>query len=1169
MHRRLVVLIAAIAAVLALPSAASACSRDDQAYFDSFPDASCLLERTNTEIDTFGGLRLVTDGALGAPGVWDTQAHFETGITYLGQSFAPVGTSTLAVNTTPPVSLELPNTPLALTPSEAPVLGPRTPSVAPDSDHVDDPSVVKDGSTYVMFYAGVAEDGTGPAIFRLESTDGVAWRQATPLQVLTGSSEDGAIDEHGVSGPHVLLDPSDSAAPWKMWFTARGDFFSQVGYATSTDGKAWTKYDSADAGTLPDAALAVGLPGSRDAFAASNPSVLKDGAVYKMWYEGDDSTKRSIGYATSTDGKTWNKGGAVIVAGSGNTEFGVFAPHVWKDGATFRMVLGARKSTGNVNDPAIKTLILGSDSPNGVTGWSSPSGNVAVPNPNTWASTDLNSPFILFDAGGVRKLYFSGSSVSSGDPHTRIGLTSSSGGGGWQEHPSNPILDVGAAGPKFDSRQASGLSVVDVRPAVAGEYAGVYWGRGGTAALRKPRLGAAQSEDGVAWSKLAGPQTGNDALLALGANNDFDENGQRDPSLLYSQNGSGADDWFLFFTGLAADGTRRIGFSATTETAVTLLPQHAAWSNPPAAAQFGLGTTFDDGGLEHPSAIVDGAAFTLYYGAIDATGGTRTIGRASANTIAQLPAATRAAVSFTGTATCDPGGAKDPVVWRPAAATYRMLYVGLAPGGVERLCFATSTDGTSWARQGIVLDQSLTPYAFDEAGVSPSGVLQDASTIQVFTTGTDRTGRTRGGRATASTVTPAGKAPRGSATYQMGTRTLAPRDFRSIARTSSDQGVLLEMSVLQPYSVEEQEDIWSAFFPVTRQGAIEELNFDLGVRGVRWRARLTNAQTPAPSLDKVQIDHADISFAAAGSAKTVDIAPPDTLGIVAWSSLVVDSTIFQPVGSGAGTGTVSVLSTGDQVLLGPTALTFAADQTIPLTINVADHPKLRVKLDLASDQAGLASPLVRSIKLSYTSTQATPTPTPTPTPVPPPPPPPAVLTLTAVPAKVVFGRTAVVSGRLSVGAAGVAGRVVKVLAQPVGTTAPKPLGTATTDPTGAYKLTVKPNRHTTYSVATPGVTSPAAVTVKVAHRLSLRVKLSGRRAAFSGALGPKHARRYVTLQRKSGTKWVRVVRVRTTRTSTFRMSRTLTKGRHQFRVVTVADKQHLAGRSVVKRVRVS
>ena len=74
-----------------------------------------------------------------------------------------------------------------------------------------------------------------------------------------------------------------------------------IGYATSLDGVTWMK--------SPLPALTHGSAGSADSFAAADPTVLKDGSTWKMWYTGDDSNKKRIAYATSVDGVTWARAG--------------------------------------------------------------------------------------------------------------------------------------------------------------------------------------------------------------------------------------------------------------------------------------------------------------------------------------------------------------------------------------------------------------------------------------------------------------------------------------------------------------------------------------------------------------------------------------------------------------------------------------------------------------------------------------------------------------------------------------------------------------------------------------------------------------------------------------------------------------------------------------------
>ncbi len=195
-----------------------------------------------------------------------------------------------------------------------------------------------------------------------------------------------------------------------------------------------------------------------------------------------------------------------------------------------------------------------------------------------------------------------------------------------------------------------------------------------------------------------------------------------------------------------------------------------------------------------------------------------------------------------------------------------------------------------WARQGVALNPSQQPYGFDETAVEPSGMLVDGSLLHVWTTGIDRTGRTRGGHATTAyplPVSPQDGIPNGWATYQLGDATTTVRDFRSITRTSSGTGVTLWMSFLQPYSSSGNE-FWSDYFPVTVDDPAEALHFLLTVRGVRWQARLSG-RSGAPSLDKVEIAHAPVSFSPTGEATTTDITPPAGQAITRWGDLTASS----------------------------------------------------------------------------------------------------------------------------------------------------------------------------------------------------------------------------------------------------------------------------------------
>jgi predicted GH43/DUF377 family glycosyl hydrolase len=1153
--RALTAVAAALAVLACLPAAAQACSKDDAAYFDGFPDASCLATLQNTEIDTFGGLRLVTDGAV-TDAVWDTDAHFTSGVPYEAKTFTPLpGGSLTVADTGAPAKLTLPASHLPLTPAGAPNLLP-TASTWRDSDSVSDPAVVKADATYVLFYAAVAEDGTGPAIFRLTSSNGTSFtRPADAAQhtpVLTGTP--GEFDENGVYGPDVVYDPAGGSAKYKMWFTGRGDTFDQIGYATSADGITWTKRE--------DPVLAVGLPGSQDSFSAAHPSVLFDSGLWKMWYEGDDSTKKSIAYATSTDGIAWSKAGAVIESGTGNVEFGVFAPTVWKEGDTFQMLVGGRKETNN----ELQTKLIAAHSANGLD-WTL--ANIAL-NTGGFASSNLSSPEVLVDANAI-KLYYSGNRENEGDARDRIGYAAGTGG----TASAQPMLDLAPRSTTiFDAREVSGVAAS--RPGGnPDDQAGVYW------ALNEdgiPRLGAAHSADGQTWIKDPGPAE-KGSLLAYGPANQFDEDGQKEPNL-YHETRPADFDYFLYFTGVN-DGVRTIGYSTAEETPVTLMPDHATWTDSAALLAPGAGGTFDDLGMSHPSLVRFAAgSYGLYYTSTGSAAGT-----GIARVVSSSPTAgfgSRSPLVFTGEATCDPDGRRDPVATADSVTNVDLYYVGIddvdtdgdgtTDETIERTCSAHSTDGLTFARTGTLLNPSQVPFAADEVGALPASIDKAGNQVRLYTTVVGRDGRMRGSSAVATVPAPAGgTVPSAWASYQLGDESTPERDFRFIEGVSTG-AVELWMSVLQPYS-DANTSYWSDYFPVDAAAVKEDLNFLLTISGVRWQARLRRTDV-VPTLDKVTIGVAPIHFPAIGTATTTDVAPPADFALQSWTNMTVVSELFAPLGTGTGGGTVTVLDPEGNTLVAATAITVPGENVVPLSgINAAAEPRLRVKLDLTS-ATGQATPVVRELKVAYAALQpgATPTPTPTPTPSPtptptPPPPPPAVLTLAAAPKTITYGRTSTLSGRLSVGAAGVANRTVAILQQPVGSTAPKPLTTVTTDATGAFTTPVKPTKKTTYSLALAGVTSPAPVTVSVKHALSLKVTMKGRRATFSGRIGPRHASRTVTIQRKRGTRWVRYARLKTTRRSTYTLSRRLAKGRHQFRAITAADRDHLAGRSPARRVR--
>src|SRR6266568_5888175 len=131
----------------------------------------------------------------------------------------------------------------------------------------------------------------------------------------------------------------------------------RIGLAQSTDGVNWTRVAGVEAmGSILD----IGGADKFDSYLTYRPFVLKDGTIYRMWYNG--STKpfncpngtladnRRIGYAESSDGVQWTRfydgpgpGGSVLPLGAAGSIDAQQVGYVWvlKDGAEYKMFYSA------------------------------------------------------------------------------------------------------------------------------------------------------------------------------------------------------------------------------------------------------------------------------------------------------------------------------------------------------------------------------------------------------------------------------------------------------------------------------------------------------------------------------------------------------------------------------------------------------------------------------------------------------------------------------------------------------------------------------------------------------------------------------------------------------------------------------------------------------------
>ena len=201
------------------------------------------------------------------------------------------------------------------------------------------PFVMRDESGYRMYYSAGPRAEMGESawypwnIGLATSKDGVGWSYrsdvrepvlySTPFRegdILNPDDMAKRFDSVYAIGPCVIKD----GGVFKMWYTgwageqeADRDGITtklnyRIGCATSPDGVNWTKRPGkAGAGSVVD----IGRPLEPDSKGAGQPWVIKEGAAYRMWYEGFDGKRWLVCYAESRDGVNWDKLGAALGPG--------------------------------------------------------------------------------------------------------------------------------------------------------------------------------------------------------------------------------------------------------------------------------------------------------------------------------------------------------------------------------------------------------------------------------------------------------------------------------------------------------------------------------------------------------------------------------------------------------------------------------------------------------------------------------------------------------------------------------------------------------------------------------------------------------------------------------------------------------------------------------------
>jgi predicted GH43/DUF377 family glycosyl hydrolase len=247
-----------------------------------------------------------------------------------------------------------------------------------------DVTLLQEGGRYRLWFSWRPKE----SVALVESQDGIRW---TAPQIVLAPNPDTSW-EGRINRPAVLR----RDGVYHMWYTGQSPTRSWLGYATSPDGRTWTRR-SAQPVLSPEQPW--------EGVAVMCPHVLWDEKVklYRMWYSGGQQYEpNAIGYATSRDGINWSKygGNPIFAADPSNPweQHKVTACQVIPTGDWHLMFyIGFRDEN--------RAQIGLARSRDGVTGWQRhPANPIIFPTPGAWDADACYKPFAIFDKASDRWL---------------------------------------------------------------------------------------------------------------------------------------------------------------------------------------------------------------------------------------------------------------------------------------------------------------------------------------------------------------------------------------------------------------------------------------------------------------------------------------------------------------------------------------------------------------------------------------------------------------------------------------------------------------------------------------------------------------------------------------------------------------------------------------------
>ena len=258
----------------------------------------------------------------------------------------------------------------------------------------------------------------------------------------------------------------------------------------------------------------------------------------KMWYSGSNTSKRQIGYASTTILDNWNKyTGNPIVYWNVIDKFnvGVEHPMVLKNSSNYQMWFN-----NVLTSPPYFYLYYSTSISE--TSWDEPQILNLSSLETTWDTEGRTAPSVLYDKEkNLYRMWFTARGSFAGISSWRIGYATSGDGINWTKHP-QPVLQAEQVWEGLGSGAGIGNPSVILENGLYHMF--YHWDKG---------IGHAVSTDGIDWTKDP-----DNPILVPGTGDDFDNGRVMDPFVLKNEQDG---KYYLYYTGANKQDKWQIGLA--------------------------------------------------------------------------------------------------------------------------------------------------------------------------------------------------------------------------------------------------------------------------------------------------------------------------------------------------------------------------------------------------------------------------------------------------------------------------------------------------------------------------------------------------------------------------------------------------------------------------------